>query len=109
MANENDEDLGDPTPADMRRWLENEIRNCKKALELRTKEATAFVAAYEEGKRSWEQTSESHAAYMDRWGEALPGTSVRSGITDEQLVEEIDSARGKQSISIRQRQSGRSR
>lgn len=90
---DSEDDPGDPTPADMRKWLEQEVRNCHKALELRLREATQFVKAYEDGRSSWEETIACQMKYEDRWGESLPGTRAREGVTDKQLIEEIDETR----------------
>lgn len=99
-------EFDDPSPADMRNWLEQEIRNCTKAFELRVKEATAFVNAFESGKLSWDETSDRHAAYSDRWGEALPGTAASPGVTDEQIIDAIDKTRARRSALFPVRRGG---
>jgi hypothetical protein len=82
------------TPEDMQHWLQQEIADSAKALELRIKEATGFVTAYASGKITPEEADEKHWRYQHRWGEALPGTHVAPGSGDDQIMASIDKAAG---------------
>jgi hypothetical protein len=79
---------------EMQGWLRDEIRDSAKAHELRTKDATQLVEEYAAGKLTPEEATQRVTAYDRRWGgEALFGTAARDGVTDEQIVAEIDRAR----------------
>jgi len=81
------------TSKEMGNWLRTEISNATKALELRLKEATSFVAAYTAGEMSAREAGERHWRYEQRWGEPLPGIVSAIGMTDEQIVAAIDETR----------------
>jgi hypothetical protein len=80
------------TPKDMQNWLQEEIAQLDKAMELRTKEATALVTAYTKGETSHEEVAEQSWKYRQRWGEALAGVMSMRGLTDEQILATIDEA-----------------
>jgi hypothetical protein len=80
------------SPEDIRRWTEREIADAKKALELRIKELTTLAADYSSGAITPEKADELHSRYYHRWGEALPGTTVGDGRSDEQILADIDRA-----------------
>ena len=91
-----DEEEGIPeylSPADMRDWLRQEIKDSAKALELRVREATDLVTAYSAGEITAEEADERQSRYHHRWGEALLGATVSQGITDEQILAKIDSVK----------------
>jgi hypothetical protein len=84
------------SPEDMRKWLLQEIADTAKASELRIKEGAEIVAAYSSGQISPGEANGRFLRYDQRWGEALPGTHVFPGTTDEQLIKSIDEARSSQ-------------
>jgi hypothetical protein len=80
------------SPQDMQQWLQREISDCTKALELRIKEATAYVSAYAGGQITTEEADERHWRYLQRWGEPLPARGPKT--TDEQIIAAIDEFEG---------------
>ena len=80
------------TPKETQTWLQEEIAQLSKAMELRTKEATALVTAYTKGEISAEEAGEQRWKYTQRWGEALPGVVSMRGMTDAQILATIDEA-----------------
>jgi len=80
------------SPQEMRRWLSEELTDLSKALQLRAIEATSLVTAYSAGEISAEEAEKRLHQYDRRWGEALPGTSVSKGVTDEAILAAIDKA-----------------
>jgi phage repressor protein C with HTH and peptisase S24 domain len=75
------------TPAEMRKWLTDEIRDRKREHELREKEATEFVTAYEEGKITPSEADERFYEHSKRWGEAFKGyLSTTEGLSDEEVL-----------------------
>ena len=93
------EDKGSPqgkgflTPEEAQGWLKEEIRDSAKALELRVKEATTFVAEYAAGRLTPEEANDHLVRYDQRWGEALYGASAFPGCSDEEILKAIDKAR----------------
>jgi hypothetical protein len=81
------------SPEELKRWLEEEIRDSAKAHELRVKDATEFVTAYASGRISPEQAEEHLRRYDRRWGEALYGATVGKNSSDESILQAIDTAR----------------
>jgi len=79
---------------EMQGWLREEVRDSAKAHELRTKEATQFVEDYAAGRLTGEQAMDRLYAYDLRWGDVLPGTTATPGKPDDQILSEIDEARG---------------
>jgi hypothetical protein len=77
---------------EMQNWLRQELADLAKANELRTKEATSFVASYASGAISPEEAEKRLHQYDRRWPEALPGTHTVKGATDAELLAEIDEA-----------------
>jgi hypothetical protein len=86
------------SPQEMQKWLQQELADLAKAVELRTKEATEFVTAYRSGKISAQEAAERLWKYDRRWGESLSGTHTAKGATDEELLAEIDEARHPQFV-----------
>jgi hypothetical protein len=84
-----------PSPQEMEGWLQREIADVKKAAELRIKDATLFVTAYSKGEISKEQAEDRSYQYSRRWGEPIFGVSRSEGLSDEQILKELDEARGK--------------
>jgi hypothetical protein len=80
------------SPDDMRVWLEQEIRDATKALDLRLREATTLVTAYCSGELTPAEADERYGCYFHRWGEAIPGVFVSDRHTDDQIVNAIDQA-----------------
>jgi hypothetical protein len=78
--------------ADAREWLAQELRDLDKARELRIKEATELVNAFERGEIAAREVYRRMNAYEDRWGEALPGTSALPNMTDDEVLTRIDRA-----------------
>jgi hypothetical protein len=90
MAELESEDL---TPEDMRQWLQQEIRDLSKAVELRMQEATDLVAKYASGKLTREEAMEKWMRYHYRWGESpIPGVTTREGMTNEEILSRLDNA-----------------
>lgn len=82
----------------MQGWLEREIADSAKAMELRIKDASRFLSAYARGEISKDDAAERHDEYSCRWGEALPGVARSHGLTDEQILNRIDETRVKQGL-----------
>ena len=82
------------SPADMRKWMDDEIRQSTKALELRTRDLTSFVTAYCAGELTPQQADELHSRYYRRWGEPIPGVSLVGNIPDEEVLAQIDKLSG---------------
>jgi hypothetical protein len=80
------------SPEDMQQWLQREIADCTKAVELRLKEAASFVSAYAGGQITPEEADEKHWRYLQRWGELLPAHGPST--TDEQIIAAIDNFEG---------------
>jgi len=78
------------TPDEIRQWTEREIRNARKALELRVKELAEIEKTYSAGEITPEKADELHSRYYHRWGEALPGAMAWEGRTDEEILAQID-------------------
>jgi hypothetical protein len=83
---------GELTPKDTQNWLQEEIAQLHKAVELRTKEATALATAFTKGEISAKEAAERSWKYTQRWGDALPGVMSMRGMTDEQILATIDEA-----------------
>jgi hypothetical protein len=79
------------SPADMRQWLQQEIRDLTKAFELRVKDATDFVSAYSQGELTPRQAMDRMTTYQHRWSDALEGAAFQEGMTNEQVIQQIDS------------------
>lgn len=80
MNPKNDAGESDRTsPKEMQGWLEREIADAAKAMELRVKDATRFVTAYSRGEISAAEADKQNYAYSRRWGEALPEYSAPRG------------------------------
>jgi hypothetical protein len=79
---------------DMRNWMNQEIADAAKALEMRLKDISNLVASYSAGEVTPEQAEEMQSRYYHRWGESLFGATVGDGIPDEQILAKIDLARG---------------
>ena len=84
-----------PSPSEMEGWLQREVVDVKRAAELRIKDATAFVAAYSKGCISKEEAEERSYEYSRRWGEPIFGILRAEGLTDEQILKQLDEARNK--------------
>jgi hypothetical protein len=80
---------------DMELWLKQETADCNKARDLRLKEASEIVQAYSTGLLGAQEANEKYWQYINRWGEALPGTHVDGTERNEQIVASIDRAQGK--------------
>jgi len=95
MPNENAEDKPAYISAkEMQDWLQQEIKDAAKALELRVREAAEFVTAYSLGELTPAQAHERHWRYDHRWGEPLPGTHAFTASSDEEILAAIDGTRG---------------
>jgi len=91
-AGDSEEDLF--SPEDIRQWAQQETIDAKKALELRLKVIDAIVKPYSAGQITPQQANEMYDRYRHRWGEALPGATVGDGVPDEEILANIDKARG---------------
>jgi hypothetical protein len=79
------------TPPQMREWLTDELRGLNKAVELRTKDATDFVTAYERGELTEEQMTARLDRYQSRWGDSpIRGVMVTDKMTDEEVLARLD-------------------
>lgn len=75
---------------DIQKWAEAETERVNKASELRIKEATEIATHYSAGKITPEEATRRCNEYAARWPEALPGVLSPRGMTDEQIIAEID-------------------
>ena len=91
------DDLGFPSPSEMEEWLQRETADIRKAAELRTKDAEAFVNAYSKGEISAQEAEQRSYQYSKRWGDALPGVLRSEGLSDEDILRRLDETRKKQS------------
>lgn len=81
------------SPEQMHSWLQQEIKDATKALELRLSQACGLVNSFARGDISAAIAESRLIDYDNRWGDALPGTHVSEGKTDAQILAAIDSAR----------------
>jgi hypothetical protein len=93
MSEQPDEPEKNLSAADLEAWLTQELLDCNKALELRTKEASELVEGFRKGSLTGEEATERLYLYDARWGDALPGTHASPSHSDDHLLEEIDKAR----------------
>jgi len=56
------------TPDEMREWLDQEVRDLTKSVQLRMQEATEFVISYAVGKITPKEAMDRLARYDARWG-----------------------------------------
>lgn len=84
-----------PSPREMEGWLQREISDAAKALELRVRDATQLVTAYSRGELSVQEAEEQSQRYSSRWGEAIPGVARSLGMSDEQILKQMDDSRAK--------------
>lgn len=84
---------GSISPKDISAWLNQEIADLAKAVELRIKEASALATAFAAGEISSQEAEDRLWRYQRRWGEALPGMNVSAGSTDEHILAAIDDTR----------------
>jgi hypothetical protein len=87
-----------PSPKEMQGWLDREIADITKAMDLRLKDATRFVTAYARGEISADEAAARAYEYSERWGDALPGVARSQGMSDEEILKRIDETRGKQGL-----------
>ncbi len=87
---QSDEDVY--TPAELRQWLEREVRDVMKAAELRMKDASDFVTAYAVGEISDKEAAERMARYNNRWRESILGVTVEEGMSNEEILRLRDQA-----------------
>lgn len=80
------------TPAEMRQWLQREVREVMKAAELRIKDATDFVTGYATGEISAKQAAERMTQYDARWGEPIWGVSVEENMSNAEILRLRDQA-----------------
>ena len=78
------------TPEDMQQWLEQELRDLTKALELRVQDATELVTAYAVGKLTPREATARFLRYSARWGDAILGVRVESGLTNDEILRRLD-------------------
>src|ERR1039457_7188651 len=79
------------SPADMRSWLQREVRELSKAFELRVKDATEFVTAYALGELMPEQANERMRRYIRKWGDSpIPGVVTNERMTNEEIEKRLD-------------------
>jgi hypothetical protein len=84
-----------PSPREMEEWLQREIADIRRAAELRIKDATAFVTAYSKGEISQGEADERSYQYSRRWGEPIFGVFRTEGLSDEQILKQLDEANRK--------------
>jgi hypothetical protein len=75
---------------EVRGWASTELSHVTKATELRLKEVLALVDAFSSGEISATEAGDRLSRYQERWGEALPGISSTKGMTDEDIVAQVD-------------------
>lgn len=90
-----------PSPKEMQGWLEREITDVMKAMELRIREATRFVGAYARSEITSEEAAKLGYEYQCRWGDPLPGVHRSRGASDEQILDRISGTRAKQGLAER--------
>jgi hypothetical protein len=95
-----------PSPKEMQGWLEREIADAAKAMELRLKDASRLVSAYAGGDISPEEAAKRGNEYSTRWGEALPGVGRSQGMTDQEILAQIDETRRQQEATYRRFRGG---
>jgi hypothetical protein len=78
------------TPDEMRAWLEQEVRDLTKSLELRVQDATDFVTAYCAGRISGREATARLRKYDTRWGDPISGVNAQSDMTNEEIVARLD-------------------
>ena len=81
------------TPAEMRQWLQQELRDVTKATELRVNDAVDFVNAYSNGQLTQEQAMERFRTYSNRWGDAIRGVNTDAEMKDGDILARLDRAR----------------
>src|SRR5580698_11001684 len=99
MADPEHPDRSEPSddylsPQDIRIWAEQEIKDARRALDLRVKDLTQMSTAYANGTLTPEQADEAHSRYYHRWGEALPGATTSEFVSDDEILTMVDKARG---------------
>ncbi len=91
MVKSETDEFGPITPADMVQWLQQEVRDLSRAMELRTQEATSFVTDFALGKISEEEMMKRKSIYTARWGdEVIPGVLTEEGMTNSEIMKRLD-------------------
>jgi hypothetical protein len=84
----------------------DELHGLRKSVELRTKDATDFVTAYERGELTEEQMTARLDRYQSRWKDSpVRGVNVTEKMTDEEILAHLDKRRA--TAVERSSQSGR--
>ncbi len=78
---------------EMKAWLDQEVRDVKRASEMRLKEANEIVRSYASGELTPEEATQRLDRYESRWGEALGGAAAADHVTDAQILEQMDRLR----------------
>ncbi len=96
------------TPAEMREWLDHEMRDLKRECQLREKDFTDFVTAYEAGRITPAEADARFTQYYKRWGEAFRGMiNTTDQMSDEEVLKRFDNARERLRDSTRHFSRGR--
>jgi hypothetical protein len=78
------------TPDEMRAWLEQEVRDLTKSLELRIQDATDFATAYCAGRISGREATARLRRYDSRWGDPISGVYTSENMTNEEILRRLD-------------------
>ena len=78
------------TTEELIEWLKQEVFDITKAAQLRVSDATDFVTARLSNRISPEEVEERYRKYQARWREPIPGALTYEGITDRQILAQLD-------------------
>lgn len=79
------------SPAEMRDWLRQEVRDLTKALELRVQDATEFVTSYGLGELTPTEAMDRLMKYTQRWGDSpIPDVQTTERMTNDEILHRID-------------------
>ena len=102
-----------PTNADtvsveeMKTYLKDEIREVRRAADLRIREFTDFTNAYAAGELTPEQAMDKFHRHMDKWGDSFPGLMPHdSNLSDAQIIAGME--KGEESHMTREKARKRS-
>jgi hypothetical protein len=73
------------------KWLQQELRNVTKGMQLRLAEATDLTTAYTLGEITEGEVEQRMNHYYERWGDyPLLGVQVTGSETDDQILKAFD-------------------
>jgi hypothetical protein len=81
------------SPADLRGWFAQEVRDLTKAMELRIQDAADFVTAYAAQEITSQQAMARLLTYQARWGDSPTcGVAVEEDASNAIIIEKIDAS-----------------